>query len=157
VTADARELLEAEEAGWRDLQQAFGRVPRDAFETPGLTSDGWSAKVALYHVAAWMEDCAEQLEAMRAGTFDGRIDTVPWIDEQNRRQFDRTREIPADAVRSFADRARDRMRGALHGLPALTPDAVEWFEESGALHYHKHVRDLRGWAERLHSAAPNRP
>jgi hypothetical protein len=157
VTHDPRELLQAEAVGWRDLQHAFGRIPPEAFETPGLTPDGWSAKVALYHVAAWMNDCGEQLEAMSAGTFDGRVDTVSWIEEQNRRQFERSRGIPADDVRSFADRARGRMRAALLGLPALAPDAVEWFEESGALHYRKHARDLRGWADRLHSEARNRP
>jgi hypothetical protein len=157
VTRDPRSLLEAEAAGWRDLQRAFSRIPSDAFETPGLTPDGWSAKVALYHVGAWMDDCGEQLEAMRAGTFVARVDTVPWIDEQNGRQFERSREIPADDVRAFADRARDRMRAALHGLPALTSDAMEWFEEAGALHYRKHERDLRGWADRLHSDVLNRP
>jgi hypothetical protein len=27
----------------------------------------------------------------------------------------------------------------------VTPVAVEWFEESGALHYAKHVEDLRAF------------
>ena len=157
MTPNPRELLEAEATGWRDLQRAFDGISSEAFETPGLTSHGWSAKVALYHVAAWMDDCGEQIEAIRAGTFDGRVDTVSWIEEQNRRQFERCREIRADEVRSFAHRARDRMRGALQALPALTPDAAEWFEESGVLHYREHARDLRGWADRLHFGAGNRP
>ena len=157
MTRDTLRMLEAEAAGWRDLEQALGRIPPDAFETVGLTPGGWSAKVALYHVGAWMDDCGKQLEAMSAGTFEVRIDTVPWVDEQNRRQFERSRGIPAVDVRAFADRARERMRAALHGLPTLTSDAVEWFEESGALHYGKHARDLRGWADLLHSQACNRP
>jgi hypothetical protein len=157
VTPDMRELLDAEAAGWREIQHAFGEIPSESFESPGLTSDGWSAKVALYHLAAWMDDCGEQLEALRAGTFEARVDTVPSIDERKRRQSERSLTIPADEVRSLADRARDRMRSALQRLPALTADAVEWFEESGSLHYRKHVEDVRGWADRFHSEAKDRP
>jgi hypothetical protein len=157
VTADRDALLGAEDAGWSDLRHALDDIPPAAIDAPGLTPEGWSAKVALYHVAAWMDDAGEQLEAMRAGTFDGRIDTVPWIDEQNRRQFERCRSIPADEVRSFAERARARMRRAFEQLPAVTPEAVEWFEESGALHHRKHAQDLRGWSVRLHSGAGERP
>ncbi len=27
-------------------------------------------------------------------------------------------------------------------MPQITPPAVEWFEESGALHHPKHIADL---------------
>ena len=104
-----------------------------------------------------MEDAAEQLEAMAAGRFDGRLDTRSWIDEQNRLQVTRSRGMSADDVVAYADAARARMRAALVALVAITPDAIEWFEESGALHHRKHAEDLRAWSVRLHRGAGDRP
>jgi hypothetical protein len=39
------------------------------------------------------------------------------------------------------------MLEAFASLSALTPDAEEWFVESGPAHYAEHVRDLRRWGE----------
>jgi hypothetical protein len=157
VILAAEDLLRDEDAAWTDLRRAIDAVPQERFETPDLTPDGWSVKVAVYHVASWIDDAGEQLEAMRAGTFEGRIDTVPWIEEQNRRQFERSLPMPPAEVRAFAERARSRMRAGLEALPELTPDAIEWFEESGALHYRTHLQDLRGWIDHLHEEARDRP
>jgi hypothetical protein len=41
--------------------------------------------------------------------------------------------------------ARARARRAFEALSEVTPDAVSWFEESGALHYAKHEADIRAW------------
>jgi hypothetical protein len=49
---------------------------------------------------------------------------------------------PDDVRADFLD-ARRRMVEAFEALDDVTPVAVEWFEESGALHYAKHVEDLR--------------
>jgi len=136
---------------------AFDGIPTDEVDRPGLTPDGWSAKDARYHVGAWMEDAAEQLEAMAAGRFEGRLDTRSWIDGQNRLQVARSSGMSPDAVDEYAAAARERMRGALAALDRITPDAVEWFEESGALHHRKHTEDLRAWAVRLHGRAGDRP
>jgi len=104
-----------------------------------------------------MEDAADQLEAIAAGRFEGRLDTRSWIDGRNRRQVERSRAMSTDEVASHADAARARMRAALEALDAVTPDAIEWFEESGALHHRKHAEDLRGWAVHLHGRTGDRP
>ncbi|MBI3648446.1 MAG: hypothetical protein HY240_06835 [Actinobacteria bacterium] len=111
----------------------------------------------MYHLAAWMDDCADQLEAMRLGTFAGRVDTKAWIDEQNRLQFVRSREIEAGVVRGYLDRSRVRMLEAWRLLPEVTAEAWEWFEESGPLHYRKHLEDLRLWSGDLHGSGPGEP
>jgi len=50
-------------------------------------------------------------------------------------------------VRAGFLEARRRMVEAFGALDVVTPEAVEWFEESGALHYAKHVDDLRAFLE----------
>jgi hypothetical protein len=37
----------------------------------------------------------------------------------------------------------------LQFLPEISSQAVEWFEESGHLHYREHAGDLTGWVEEL--------
>jgi hypothetical protein len=41
--------------------------------------------------------------------------------------------------------SRTRMVVEFGTLPEVTPAAVEWFEESGPLHYQEHLVDLRRW------------
>ena len=41
--------------------------------------------------------------------------------------------------------ARLKARECFATLPVVTPDAWEWFEESGPLHYAAHAKDLEAW------------
>jgi hypothetical protein len=50
-----------------------------------------------------------------------------------------------DDVRSAFESARRAMVAAFEAVQDLDGPAVEWFEESGALHYAKHIGDLRGF------------
>jgi hypothetical protein len=54
-----------------------------------------------------------------------------------------------EGVRAGGRERRARMRSAFEALAELTPAAVEWFEESGPLHYAEHGDDLARWTERL--------
>jgi hypothetical protein len=38
-------------------------------------------------------------------------------------------------------------------LPKVTPEAEEWFRESGPEHYQEHLDDLRAWVGKLTSAS----
>lgn len=144
---DAQRLLSEEDAAWRALCELFARVSDDRFEEPTLTPDGWSPKDAMFHVAGWMADCGLQLERMRAGSFEEEEETRESIERQNRAWFEVSRAMaPADVRAEFAA-ARQRMVSAFGTLAEITPGAVEWFEESGALHYAKHERDLRAFLE----------
>jgi hypothetical protein len=48
-------------------------------------------------------------------------------------------------------RARERARDAFTALPEMTIDAWGWFEESGPMHYAKHVHDLAAFSAGVRS------
>jgi hypothetical protein len=56
-----------------------------------------------------------------------------------------TRELEVDTVRSEWHASRTRMLEAFGALDEITPDADEWFEESGPSHYAAHLPDLERW------------
>ena len=139
---DVERLLREEQEGWRALGRCFARIAPDRFELPILTDEGWSPKDAMFHVAGWMDECGRQLERMREGSFELVDETPEAIELQNRRWFEASHTMsPADVRAGFAV-SRGRMLDAFGSLDSTTPEAVEWFEESGALHYAKHAEDL---------------
>lgn len=138
-------FLFEEDAAWQALCGVFDRVPVDRFEEPTLTPEGWSAKDAMFHVAGWMADCGVQLERMRAGTFDPAEETRVAIERRNRAWFEVSRTMSSADVRAEFAAGRRRMREAFGTLDDVTPDAIEWFEESGAQHYATHAQDVRVW------------
>ncbi len=142
---DAHRLLVAEEEGWRRLQAAFARVPEDRFEEPTFTPDGWSPKDAMFHVGGWLEDCARVLGEIRGGTFDRTADDALVVADVNHAWFLLSRTMDPDTVRAVCEAARLKAREGFATMPEVTSDAWEWFEESGPLHYAKHVNDLEAW------------
>ena len=147
MTDAQRRLLSEEREAWLALMAWFERVPDERFEEPTLTPEGWSPKDAMFHVAGWMADCGKQLERMRDGSFDAVEETRESIERQNRAWFEISRTMPPADVRASVDSSRQRMLDAFASLSELSPDAVDWFEESGALHYPKHGEDLRTFLE----------
>ena len=142
---DRRRLLREEDEGWVKLGETFGRVGEARFEEPTLTPEGWSPKDAMFHVAGWMDDCARQLDGIATGTFDALEETREAIERQNQAWFEVSSAMNAADVRAGFAPSRRRMVQAFGRLDEVTPEAVEWFEESGALHYAKHVEDLRSF------------
>jgi hypothetical protein len=147
--ADADRFALEEEAAWIELHAAFDLVPADRFEEPGLTAEGWSPRDAMFHVGAWCAEAAIQLERMRVGTYvDARID----IEVMNRAWFEISRELDVATVKAELHAARTRMRQEwcqLGERDEMTRDAIEWFEESGHIHYRDHRRELLAWLERI--------
>jgi hypothetical protein len=142
---DLEGLLEADSAKWAELRNVFARIPADRFEEPTVTPEGWSPKDVMFHVAAWMADCGLQLERMRAGTFDPAEGSAASIQQRNGELFELSKGIdPADVRIEFFS-SHQRMCEELGLMPELTPEAIEWFEESGPLHYAEHIEDLRRW------------
>lgn len=141
----AEDLLEREEADWRELDSVFARVPLERFEERGVTSEGWSPKDLLFHMAAWASECADLLENIAAGR------PVPEeyddVDTRNRAWFETSREMEPADVRAAVAPARRRMRAAFGGLLEPTTLARSWFEESGALHYREHAAGLAVWLD----------
>jgi len=120
----------------------------EELQRPGLTPEGWSAKDAMFHIGAWMADCANQLERMRLGTFVERIDTIGDIERMNREWFELSKTIDLETARAELVSAHQRMLQEWAALPGVTAAAWEWFEESGPIHYRKHLGDLRAWTDR---------
>lgn len=139
---EAERLLAEEDASWRAICEVFERVPRDRFEEPALTPDGWSPKDAMFHVAGWMADCASHLEAMRLGVARVTEETRETIERQNQAWFEMSRTMSPVLVRQRFDESRHRMVEAFGAFAEPSPEAVEWFEESGVLHHRKHIADL---------------
>jgi hypothetical protein len=147
MDADAERLAAEEDAAWLALHGAFDRVPAERFEEPRITPEGWAPKDAMFHVAAWCAEAANQLERMRLGTYVGaRID----IGARNREWFEISMRLDAPTVKAELHAARTRMRQEWCELcerGAPTPTAIEWFTESGHVHYDEHGRQLRAWLE----------
>ena len=145
------DLLAAEESGWRRLNELISRLTEEQLERPGYAPEGWSVKDLMWHVACWSADCVRAFDQMRAGTFTGTT-----IDEEtdvvNRRWFLQSRELDVATVRAEWHASRTLLVERFTTCEPLTPDAEEWFEETGPLHYAKHLGDLPEWVERLHRA-----
>jgi hypothetical protein len=139
---DAERLLAEEDAGWRELTALFDQVPRERFEEPSVTPEGWSAKDVMFHVVAWLDEASEALDRERVGTPDPEgLDT----DAKNARFSEISRALDTEDVRSRLEPSRDRMLRCWASLDEVTPDAWSWFDESGPRHYAEHVKDLRVW------------
>src|SRR5215208_1340798 len=125
------------------LAAAFASILEARFDEGSVTPDGWSAKDVMIHVGFWAADCADVLDRIGAGTWDGRDDETPGsIQATNREGFERSRGMASAEIRSALEDGRRRMVSAFAGLEAVTSEAWEWFEESGPLHYASHLRDL---------------
>lgn len=142
------ELLHAEELGWRSLNELIEGLSDEELERPGLTPEGWSVKDLMWHIACWSADCVRALDQMRAGTFTGRTFDED-VETVNRRFFAASQRLDLRTVRAEWHASRTLMVERFAAFEPLTPDADEWFDESGPLHYAKHLADLRGWIARL--------
>jgi hypothetical protein len=146
VTDRRDALLSEEETAWRVLMENVGALDDEQFERPGLTDDGWSVKDMCWHIGAWCAYAFDALEQITSGTYqDVELD----VEALNREWFEISRKVDSRTARAELAAARTRMCGQLQFLPDISSEAVEWFEESGHLHYREHVRDLAGWVEEL--------
>lgn len=151
--ARREDLLRREAEGWRRIDALVDGLTPDQLERPGFTPDGWSVKDLMWHVAAWSTDTARVLGEMKDGTWDGQdpSDAPGYTDRVNREWFERSRGMELEEVRSAWYASRRRLLEAFGTLGEITPDADEWFEETGPTHYAKHTPDLESWIARLRS------
>ena len=146
---DRQRLLADEAAGWERFRAVVDAIPAARAEDPTVTPDGWSPKDTLFHVAAWLELCADVCERIGVGTWDpstAEEETPDFVDGINAGQFDRARAMTPAEVEERLARARERARMTFAGLAVMTADAWGWFEESGPMHYAKHVHDLAAFS-----------
>lgn len=149
------DLLRQEAEAWRRIDAVVDGATPAELVRPGYTADGWSIKDLMWHVARWSEDTMRVLGEMRDGTWGGEdpADAEGYTDRVNREWFERSRTMELDDVRSAWYASRRRLLEAFGALEQITPDAEEWFEETGPAHYAEHLPDLLLWIERLRSQA----
>lgn len=144
------ELLRAEAEGWEELNAILAGTTADELLRAGLNEEGWSVRDLMWHVAYWCADAAGAFTRMRQGTFDpaAEPDGPAQVDPINDAQFGRSRSMELEEVRDAWFRSRGEMLERFGELVDLTPEADQWFDESGPLHYAEHLPGLRAWLGR---------
>jgi hypothetical protein len=145
------DLLRSEDQGWAELRSLLDALSPQQTLEPGLTPEGWSVKDLLWHLGAWSAEAGVMLERIRTGTYDVK-DQATNVDELNARFLDEGRRVDLATAKSELYAARNRALMEWAALPKVTPEAEEWFRESGPEHYQEHLDDLRAWVGKLTSA-----
>jgi hypothetical protein len=145
------DLLRSEDQGWAELRSLLDALSPQQMLEPGLTPEGWSVKDLLWHLGAWSAEAGVMLERIRTGTYDVK-DQATNVDELNARFLDEGRRVDLATAKSELYAARNRALVEWAALPEVTPEAEEWFRESGPEHYQEHLDDLRAWVGKLTSA-----
>ena len=138
-------LLADEERNWQRFHALLSSIPHERFEEPTVTPEGWSPKDVMFHVGVWLADCSRVLEQIRQGTFDRAAEEALDIERLNAEGLEVSRPMAARDVRVLCESARNEARETFGTLPEVPPEAWEWFEESGPLHYAAHMKDLEAW------------
>jgi hypothetical protein len=146
------DLLRSEDQGWAELRSLLDALSPQQMLEPGLTPEGWSVKDLLWHLGAWWAEAGVMLERIRAGTYDGGGQNEN-VDELNARFLEEGRRLDLSTVKAELYAARNQALVEFAALPEVTPEAEEWFRESGPEHYQEHLDDLRAWVGTLTSAA----
>ena len=112
MDAEAGRFAAEEDAAWTELHSTFAHGPATiGSRSRELTADGWSPKDAMFHVAAWCAEAANQLERMRLGTY---VDPMIDSDIQNREWFDISKDLDVLTVdRRDPRRADQDARGVV--------------------------------------------
>ena len=149
------DLLRREAEGRDRIAGLLDGLSIEQLERPGLTPEGWSIRDLLWHLASWSEDTARVLREMAAGTWDGSDPSLEpgWTDRTNDEQFARSRTMGIGEARAAWIEGRRAALEAFGALEDVTPQADEWFDESGPTHYAGHLPGLGGWVGRLRSEA----
>jgi hypothetical protein len=147
------DLLRREAETWGRIDGVVESLSAAELVQPSYTVEGWSVKDMMAHVAAWSNVAAGVLREISAGTWTGHhvSDEPGGTDRLNAEWFERDRELDVDTVRSEWHASRTSMLEAFGALDEITPDADEWFEESGPSHYAEHMPDLERWVRRIRS------
>ena len=151
--------MRREAEAWSSIDLLLRGIDAESMATPDVNDDGWTVKDVVWHLAFWCEAAADVLDAIRAGSWGGIDPTREpgWIDRRNGTELERSRSMDATTIlRAWRD-GRRRMLEAFGALEEVTPDADEWFEESGAGHDAEHLPELARWVARHRSEATEIP
>lgn len=140
-------LLQAEKAGWEELEGLVGGLSPEQADISGFTPE-WSVKDFLAHMSGWLAAAGQALEQVKFGTVGSReID----VDSLNDKYVDANRDQPLSVVFFEVSAARRRLLHHLHGLSEIPPRAEASVRKAGPQHYAEHLPRLREWVTELRS------
>lgn len=146
VPRSAEALMDAEEAGWRELRELTDSLSADEAEQSGYFPEGWSVKDMLGHIGTWLAEAGVILERISVGTY--RPEEID-VDALNDQFLEAMRDVPLQTIKIQASAARTRMRHGWRMLPERTEEAAFWISKSGPDHYDEHLPRLREWVAEL--------
>ena len=135
------EHAEREAHVWADFDRLLSLIPRDRWETPGVLPD-WTVKAMLWHVAGWLEECADHLEQIEAGTLEDPDEGEDDTDQRNAAFAERARTMQTDAVWQGLAEARSRVLARWTAMRQITDRAIEEFASETYQHYKEHMPEL---------------
>ena len=141
-------LLEAEQAGWEELEGLVEQLTPEQGLIPGY-HPGWSVKDLLAHLAGWLAEAGMALEQDPSEILtEGTVD----VDARNEAFVDANRDQPLSIVLAELYAARRRVLQHLHGLTGGVPAAAEAsVRKAGPEHYAEHLPRLQEWIAELRS------
>jgi hypothetical protein len=134
-----------ESATWASFEAAVRRIPGDRWEEEGLLP-GWSVRDLLGHVLGWIDRCADKLEAVRAGTYEGEDPTDEEVDAMNVAFVAAVRDRDPEAVWGALVASRGRLLERWRALPEIDERALDWFGTETFEHYDEHLPELERFA-----------
>ena len=135
------EHAKRETDAWARFEEATLAIPRDRWDEPGVLPD-WTMKEMLWHVAGWLDECAQHVDRMIAGTFEDPGDGDDDTDDRNAAFATEARGMSVDEVWGGLIAARELVRRRWNELPEITDRAVEEFASETYLHYREHLPEL---------------
>ena len=134
-----QDLLDAEDQRWREMYERLDKLSKDDWIKPGVNGE-WTAKDVLAHVAAWHAVTTDRFEVLRTM---GTLPEYPPVDEFNRDQFEKSRELSLHDVRVMSGAARHRFREEIAQLPSeLGANLMTIVESNAHGHYDEHIEQL---------------
>jgi hypothetical protein len=132
-------MLDAEDEGWRELHARLARLSDEDWVRPGVNGE-WTAKDVMAHVAVWHAVTTDRFEVLR---MIGTLPEYPPVDEFNRDQYEKSRDLSLHDVRVMYEAARHRFREEIALLPTDPGANLVTIVESNAHgHYREHIEQL---------------
>ena len=134
-----QKILDAEEAGWRELHARLHALADDDWSRPGVVEE-WTAKDLLAHVAVWHASTTDRLESLR---MTGTLPPHPDVDAFNLDQYERNRDLTLHEVQAMSGASRHRFREEVDLLADDPGDLLTQVVNGNSTdHYLEHIPHL---------------
>jgi hypothetical protein len=147
VPQDYLAEIDLEFARWSEIAALIKMLTPDERLAPGYFRDpAWSVKDLVAHLAAWLDEAANQLTSIAARSYEPHdVD----IDARNADVLAATKHEPWETLWTEATAARAHMLQHWFALRVPSDAANWWVRKAGAEHYGEHLPRLRTWVAEL--------